>query len=120
MIEFKGTYFQPSRNAPITVLVQFDGTLLHVWHLSDPFHRLFTSEQFYIIQSHGQAQAQHGIKLPNGGLLETDDIQTFKLFASQYQNAPNKNIKTLDANNLLLALLGFAAIILGAWWILSN
>jgi hypothetical protein len=48
MIEFKGKYFQFAKAVAVDALVQFDGVLLHVWHLSDPFHRLFSSDEFYL------------------------------------------------------------------------
>ncbi len=117
MIEFKGTYFQSHKAEPIVVLIQFDGVLLHVWHLPEPFHRLFTSDEFHIAGLLGKTR--HIIKLPNGGRLETDDTQTFKKLESTYKYIADKDINMLK-NNLFFALLGSMAIILGAWWIAKN
>jgi hypothetical protein len=117
MIEFKGRYFQFPKAQPVAVLVQFDGVLLHVWHLPDPFYRLFTSDEFQIARSIGKAH--HIIKLPNGGRVETDDTQTFKKLAIDYKNGTHITSDGLKSS-WLLALLGSAAIILWAWWLAQN
>lgn len=114
MIEFKGKYFQFPKAKPVSVLVQFDGVLLHVWHLPDPFYRLFTSDDFHITNALGKPN--HIIKLPNGGRVETDDTQTFKKLALDHKNGTHL-INDGMRNNWILTLLGSAALILGAWWL---
>ncbi|MBT8340135.1 MAG: hypothetical protein HKP58_08435 [Desulfatitalea sp.] len=71
MLEFKGTYFQRMKSKATVVLVQYDGVLLHVWHLSEPFCRLFSSDVFQICAP--LFTAHQIIKLPNGGRIETDN-----------------------------------------------
>jgi hypothetical protein len=74
MIEFKGTYYKTNSTTAQTVLIQFDGVLLHVWHLSDPFHRIFASDVFRVPYS--LARHRPFIKLPNGGKIESDDTKS--------------------------------------------
>ena len=71
MIEFKGTYFKTKTTPPQSVLVQFDGVLLHVWHMSNPFHRILASDVFQVQNSMGKTR--YFIKLPNGAKIETED-----------------------------------------------
>ena len=80
LIEFKGAYYKNSRNEPQSVLVQFDGVLLHVWHMSNPFHRLLTSDVFRLPASIGRGKRH--IKLPNGGRIETDNLDALTTIRS--------------------------------------
>ena len=84
VIEFKGAYYKKGRSAPQSVLVQFDGVLLHVWHMSDPFHRLLTSDVFRLPLAIGQRK--RCIKLPNGGRIFTDDINALQSLPSNPQS----------------------------------
>ena len=77
MIEFKGTYSNESDNESHVVLVQFDGVLLHIWHLSDPFYRLLSSDVFHL--GYIRMRKMHRIKLPNGGRILTDDDAAISL-----------------------------------------
>jgi hypothetical protein len=72
LIEFKGSYYKKSGKKPQSVLVQFDGVLLHVWNLSNPFYRLLTSDVFRLPAS--ISSGKRTIKLPNGDKIETDNL----------------------------------------------
>ena len=72
MIEFKGAYYRKTDNEPKSVLVQFDGVLLHVWHMSNPFYRLVSSDVFRLPAS--IRRGKRFIKLPNGDRIETDNL----------------------------------------------
>jgi hypothetical protein len=72
MIEFKGVYFKSKSSPSQSVLVQFDGALLHIWNISSPFHRILSSDAFRLpFTLEGQ---RCWVKLPNGSRIETDDI----------------------------------------------
>ena len=71
LIEFQGTYYKNAEQKPQSVLVQFDGVVLHVWHLPNPFYRLLSSDVFRMSSSFGNG-IRH-IKLPNGDRIETDN-----------------------------------------------
>ena len=77
MIEFKGAYSNKATKESKSVLVQFDGILLHIWQRSDPFCRLLTSDVFTLPPVLGKRKRY--IKLPNGGKIETDDLEAFSL-----------------------------------------
>ena len=80
MIEFKGAFFKNRTMPSQAVLVQFDGVLLHIWHMSNPFHRILSSDIFDLTSAIGSKSRY--IKLPNGGRIETDDIQALTLLQS--------------------------------------
>jgi len=80
MIEFKGAFYKSKTTPSQSVLVQFDGVLLHIWHMSNPFHRILSSDVFDLPCSMGRKRRY--IKLPNGGRIETDDIQALTLLQS--------------------------------------
>ncbi len=52
-------------------MVQFDGLFLHVWHLSEPFHRVTTCDRFEIVLSDNKLE--HCIRLGSGARVETMD-----------------------------------------------
>jgi hypothetical protein len=80
MIEFKGAFYKDKTMPSQSVLVQFDGVLLHIWHMSNPFHRILSSDVFDLPSSMGRRK--HYIKLPNGCRIETDDLQALSLLQS--------------------------------------
>jgi len=117
MIEFKGTYFQNPKSAPVHVLVQFDGVVLHVWHLPEPFHRLFSSDVFHMPVS--LIKTRHSIKFPNGGHVETDDRLTFdRLFQYRREFAPDG--LNIMKRHMILALIGAMALVIGTWWLAQH
>lgn len=90
MIQFKGAYFNRATKESKAVLVQFDGVLLHIWQLTDPFCRLLTSDVFSLQPAFGKRKRY--IKLPNGGKIETDDIIAFSsLTASRRSLHPGRS-----------------------------
>ena len=107
MIEFKGAYFNKTTNESKSVLVQFDGVLLHVWQITDPFCRLLTSDVFTL--SAPLRKAKRSIKLPNGGRIETSDIKAFITLQSNCQaNLNNYANRLLSQRRLLWLVCGFA------------
>jgi hypothetical protein len=84
MIQFKGAYFYRSAKASKSVLVQFDGVLLHIWQMTDPFCRLLTSDVFTLQPSIGRGK--RCIKLPNGGKIETEDITAFSMLRTRQRS----------------------------------
>jgi len=75
MIQFRGAYFNKATKESKAVLVQFDGILLHIWQMTDPFCRLLTSDVFTLQPTLGKKKCY--VKLPNGGRIETEDINAF-------------------------------------------
>jgi hypothetical protein len=105
MIEFKGTYYKTNVMASQSVLVQFDGVLLHVWHLSDPFHRIFASDVFRVHTS--LTRKKRFIKLPNGGRIESDDIDALvQLQTSSRSLFIHEGAGTLSHRAILLWFFG--------------
>lgn len=117
MIEFKGTYSNESDNESHVVLVQFDGVLLHIWHLSDPFYRLVSSDVFHL--GYARLDRKHRIKLPNGGRILTDDDAAISLLRKRHGTWINR----MPKNNMLLrsiaALLLSFVVCAGAWMVLN-
>ena len=71
MIEFTGSYFESPSSKGLSVLVQFDGAELHIWHSPEPFFRVAACDRFRVAVKKG---ANHrAISLPNGARIETDD-----------------------------------------------
>lgn len=116
MIEFKGTYVQKIKSSNMNVLVQYDGVLLHVWHLADPFYRLISSDVFHI--GSANLKSNQIIKLPNGGHIETDNHQAVDLLLQRHRYAVHKRRK-IGPQHLLIALIG-ALMLFGALFWLSS
>ena len=114
MIEFKGSFYQQSKVDPIGVLVQFDGIILHVWHLSEPFYRLLSSAEFRISPSFSNGCC--AIKLPNGDRVETSDSQAINLL-SQDRQASSPTPSFAAKHNWALALISSLAILLCTIWL---
>ena len=106
VIEFQGAYFRKSKCNPQAVLVQFDGVLLHVWHLSDPFHRLLTSDVFHLPKVFGRRR-QH-IKLPNGGRIETEDMSAL----GRLQNFSKKPLTSADKKSVVTMVVIIVALLI--------
>jgi hypothetical protein len=118
MIEFKGTYSNESNNESHVVLVQFDGVMLHIWHLSDPFFRLLSSDVFHL--GYTRLNRKYRIKLPNGGSILTDDDTAISLLGKRCWTWRNRLLK----NNMLYRgiaalLLGFLVMARGVWMVLN-
>jgi hypothetical protein len=95
MIEINGFYYKKAQNnKTIPVLVQFDGRLLHVWHLSDPFYRVRTSKEFRICSSKNEALKM--IRFQDGACIETDNHEILdRLNASSQSSMPKRCCKTV-------------------------
>lgn len=109
MIEFKGAYFNKATNESKTVLVQFDGVLLHVWQMADPFCRLFSSDVFSLQAAIGKGKRY--IKLPNGGKIETEDISAFVSLNANYRSCLGvSSLRLLSKRNALRIACGLFAL----------
>ncbi len=87
MIQFKGAYFNNATRESKSVLVQFDGVLLHIWQTADPFCRILTSDVFTLQPAFGKRKRY--IRLPNGGKIETDDIDAFSTLHASRSSLKN-------------------------------
>ena len=70
MIEFQGLYYSGGNKNPMTVLIQFDGRHLHVWHLADPFFRLRSSLRFTVRPLNKKSGKM--IKFPDGAYIKSE------------------------------------------------
>ena len=71
MIEFNGKYLQDSSENELEVLVQFDGSDIHIWHAPETFFKIATFNQFHAFGKNGSKDFL--INLPNGDRIETHD-----------------------------------------------
>lgn len=117
MIEFKGEYKKKGNNLPTPVLVQYDGVLLHVWHMSEPFYRLFSSDVFQVNQPFFSKQC---IKLPIGGRLETENSEAIKLIENLKNCQTSKNHRPVHRKNRFMITLTSLLIILSAVWLFAS
>lgn len=115
MIEFKGTYSNESDSKSHVVLVQFDGALLHIWHLSDPFYRLLSSDVFHV--GYARLNKMHRIKLLNGGRILTDDDAAISLLRKQHRAWLGRLLKNSMLIRGIAALLLSLAVFAGAWMV---
>jgi hypothetical protein len=117
MIEFKGTYRNESDNESHVVLVQYDGALLHIWHISDPFYRLLSSEVFHL--GYARLNRMHRIKLPNGGRILTDDDAAISLLRKRHKHRLHHLLNNSMLLRSIAALLLSFMVFAGAWMILT-
>ena len=116
MIEFEGSFYQQSKVDPIGVLVQFDGIILHIWHLSEPFYRLLSSAEFRISSTFSNGCC--AIKLPNGDRVETRDSRAVNLLSQDCKALPTPSfaakhkwvIVLISSLAILLCTIGLAKI----------
>jgi len=116
MIEFKGKYCQRANEKSVVVLVQFDGVLLHVWHLPDPFYRILSSDAFQVAASF--TRGQRCIKLSNGDRILTNDAPALDSLAQCHSGGGISNPSLLKPT-WVIAAISSISIVLAAWW-LSN
>lgn len=117
MIEFKGKYYQYGKKAFVEALIQYDGILLHVWHLSEPFHRLLSSDCFHLNRSlFGNTTT---LKLPNGSRVETEDSQALEELALKCHDGVQVDHPPLRQNWVFM-FLGSVTLVLGAIWLAKN
>jgi hypothetical protein len=114
MIEFKGTYYH--NNASKSVLVQYDGALLHIWQTADPFCKLLKSDVFHLQPDIGKDKRY--IKLPNGNRIETNDIQAFRSLDASRRQAHFTGTSHLANLRRLVWLIGGSALLAGVFTLL--
>jgi hypothetical protein len=113
MIEFKGFYFRPDNIKALSVLVQFDGTFLHVWHLSDPFYRLISSDDFYVVSNRSDGKGI--IKVSNGIRIESDDQRMLSQLKTKSQKLRRKHTRRALVFPTLIFLTSMIFLIVGIW-----
>lgn len=118
MIEFKGTYVSQFTPDAVSVLVQYDGVVLHIWHLPEPFHRLVSSDEFRVTKSR-IAGNRHTIKLPNGGHVKTDDCQAFERLRQTQKRNAGREAGAIPPN-WVMALIGAMSVGVGLLWLASK
>jgi hypothetical protein len=111
MIELEGKY-QLSGSESTLVLVQYDGVILHVWHLAEPFHRLVFSDVFQISSSF--SKKRHTIKLPNGGKIDSLDQTAMALLCQEYKKRRDASTFGM-VRNWAIAILGSMSLMIGLW-----
>jgi len=122
MIEFKGAFYKNKAMPSQSVLVQFDGILLHIWHMSNPFHRILSSDVFDLPSSMGSKRRY--IKLPNGSRIETDDVQALSLLQSNCRPRLTAKIQGILPHHYgLTVAIGLATVLtagLFAYWLFTG
>ena len=113
MIEFTGAYSRPPAEKSIVVLVQYDGIQLHVWHLSDPFYRLLSSDVFQLSCFIGRKMRY--IKLPHGGRIETDDLEALERLRNNHPALSGHLLTTFLSNRKALIACGVILVLACAW-----
>jgi hypothetical protein len=118
MLEFKGSYKKRDQTDPISVLVQFDGDVLYVWHQADPFYRIATCSDFSI--STYQKKSIGRIKLHNGGAIETKDLCVLELLQGKTQLVKNvTSFKFLRIRDTVIAAV-LVILFFGVWLLTRN
>ncbi|KJS30289.1 MAG: hypothetical protein VR64_16385 [Desulfatitalea sp. BRH_c12] len=113
MIELEGKYqLSGSGSESTLVLVQYDGVILHVWHLAEPFHRLVFSDVFQISSSF--SKKRHTIKLPNGGKIDILDQTAMALLCQEHKKRRDASTFSM-LRNWAIAILGFMSLMIGLW-----
>jgi hypothetical protein len=91
MIELKGKYYDTSNRNPLAVLVQYDGQMLHVWHLSDPFYRLRSGSEFMVKSMKNRGQI---IKFSDGSCIETENNDALNLIIDKLNRVKALKLKS--------------------------
>jgi hypothetical protein len=104
--------FQLAGSESTLVLIQYDGVILHVWHLAEPFHRLAFSDVFKISSSF--SKKQHTIKLPNGGKIDSMDQTAMALLCKECKKRHDASTFGM-LRNWAIAILGSMSLMIGLW-----
>jgi hypothetical protein len=116
MIEFKGTYYHNDTSK--TVLVQYDGALLHIWQTANPFCMLLKSDVFQLQPD--ISEGKRGIKLPNGNRIETKDIEAFRSLDASIRQTHSAGASRLATLRRLAWLIGGSALLAGVFTLLHH
>jgi hypothetical protein len=112
MIEFSGTYFQFPTSEALSVLVQFDGAELHIWHAPEPLFRIAACDSFRVSGKKGEDR--RSITLPNGARIETDDTIAEKL-SNHFGGTDILNHRFWQRSPWIVILLTGITILFGIW-----
>ena len=113
MIEFKGSCRPIVSRKTLPVLIQFDGTFMHVWHLGDPFYRLISSDDFTILPS--SDRRMRIIRAAHGLCVETKDsheLQQLKMHSDQLRRL---NMRKAVKRPLIAIAAALICLWLGLW-----
>ena len=113
MIEFTGSYFESPTSKGLSVLVQFDGAELHIWHAPEPFFRIAAFDRFRVALK--KDVSQRDITLPNGARIETDDMAAATLIENFGESSVLGDKWWHQSSWMLMALLAGITIIFSAW-----
>jgi len=117
MIEFIGAYHQDAKTEAVRVLVQFDGVRLHVWRLSDPFHRVLSSDVFH--GSSSSSKDLHAIRLPDGSRITTDDAKAVEQLLIRTQTGRWPARWLAQKHKILVIVLSLGLFLFCARWLLK-
>lgn len=118
MIELKGIYYNDSKHSPVAVLVQFDGQVLHVWHLTDPFFRLRSSSRFVI--KHIKKKAEKIIKFPDGAYIESENVEALDMLTQKINRKCTSKSQTTCSKATIIFIAVLILLLIGAGWSIFN
>ena len=113
MIEFKGSYYQADNRKVLPVLIQFDGTYLHVWHLADPFYRLISSDDFTIMPGPGGRAGS--IRVSSSICVETDDLQELQKLKTNSERLRRLNTRKALKLPIIAITAALICLMLAMW-----
>lgn len=114
MIELKGIYYNDGKHSPMAVLVQFDGQILYVWHLTDPFFRLRSSSQFVVKQI--KKKAEKIIKFPDGAFIESENAEALDILMQKSNRTRTSKGQTICSKSTMIFIALLILLLIGAGW----
>jgi hypothetical protein len=112
MIEFSGSYYQFPTSKGLSVLVQFDGDQLHIWHAPEPLFRIAACSSFRVTARKGDDR--RSITLPNGARIDTDDRVAEDL-AGHFGETNTLNPRWWQRSPWILVILTGITLLFGVW-----
>jgi hypothetical protein len=114
MIEFKGIYYNDNKKKPVAALIQFDGQLLHVWHLTDPFFRLRSSPRFAVKRTNKKEGKM--IKFPDGACIETDNNHALETLMEKINASHASKCRVPCKKGAIVFIALLILLLIGAGW----
>lgn len=112
MLEFSGSYYQFPTSKGLSVLVQFDGAELHIWHAPEPFFRIAAFDSFRVTAQNGGNL--RSITLPNGARIDTEDRVAGEL-NDRFGETDTLNLRWWQRSPWILVLLTGITLLFGVW-----
>lgn len=113
MIELKGIYHDTSKRNPLAVLVQYDGRLLHVWHLTDPFYRLRSGSEFVIKSMKNRGRV---IKFADGSSIETENTDALNMLFDKLRRVKSLKLKSIFKKGSILGAVTLFFLLIWIGW----